>query len=186
MIRLFLALPLNVYFLPELMSYCDRNKHKFLDLKWVQADQIHITLFFFGSVDSSVVPTITENIQPIIASYKPMSLGLDGIGCFPNPRNMRVLWTGITGDVDTLIQCQHRVELELQKLGFPREEREFRAHATLARARKKSKGVSIDLKAFPNLKAEARAIGYVILYQSHLTPEGPRYEPLQTYFFEQG
>jgi 2'-5' RNA ligase len=78
-------------------------------------------------------------------------------------------------DVDSTIAALFAaLELELDALGFARDERVFRPHVTLARL-KRPADVRELLRAAEVTPHEVQ-ISEVVLFRSHLGPEGSRYE----------
>jgi 2'-5' RNA ligase len=103
--------------------------------KWVNPYSIHLTLKFLGSVAADRLGEITRAIEEAARGVPPLRLEVKGLGVFPNPRRVQVIWVGIGGDVEQLNQFQQRLEANLAPLGFPPEKRSFTPHLTLARVR---------------------------------------------------
>jgi 2'-5' RNA ligase len=88
-----------------------------------------------------------------------------------------VLWIGIGGETERLGQLHGRLDAELERIGFTRDKRPFRAHLTLARA-KGAVNTRLLLDAMQTRGQytvrpfQARQI---ILYQSDLRPQGAVY-----------
>lgn len=106
-------------------------------LRLVPIDQRHITVAFFGNVDDALLPELTERLGRAAKRTEPMSLQLRGLGTFPKQAvRARVLWAGLSGDVAELRQLAERCTTAARRAGIAMEERAFRAHLTLGRARK--------------------------------------------------
>lgn len=103
-------------------------------LRWVRPEGIHLTLKFLGEVPSDRLPAIEAKLSQASAGVQPFDLALDRLGTFGGRKGPRVLWAGITGDLDPLIALQHRVDSSLAELDFEPEDRTFHPHLTLARA----------------------------------------------------
>ena len=112
-------------------------------IKWVAPESIHLTLKFLGWVVPARVEDIKSAISESAAGLKPFKLGLSGLGAFPNPRRMNVIWCGLSGDVPRLEALQQSTEKNVSPLGFPTESRAFSPHLTLARLREE---VSLEVK----------------------------------------
>jgi len=65
----------------------------------------------------------------------PFFLEIKDLGVFPSLTRVGVVWIGVEGETDKLLQLQKRLETNLDILGFPPEERDFTPHLTLARVR---------------------------------------------------
>jgi 2'-5' RNA ligase len=70
-----------------------------------------------------------------VVSEAPLALEAHGLGAFPSVRRPRVLWAGIAGGAPRLVAVAVEVDRALAALGFPPEERPFRAHLTIGRVR---------------------------------------------------
>ncbi len=101
------------------------------DLKLVEPENLHINIKFFGDVDDSKVPQISEAMDRVAGSCKKFVVNLFGVGGFPNSHHPKVVWLGVRGD----FSVQAMLDKELEKLGFPPESRDFKPHITLARSR---------------------------------------------------
>jgi 2'-5' RNA ligase len=137
MLRTFVAIELDAALLKALRQVQDELKRAPVarQARWVAPAGIHLTLKFLGDVSSDRVAEITQAIERGCHSFAPFRLSLSGAGFFPNAHRLRVVWVGVDGDVEVLLQLQHAVESELNALGFPPEGRGFQPHLTLARMR---------------------------------------------------
>jgi RNA 2',3'-cyclic 3'-phosphodiesterase len=150
------------------------------EVKWVSPENVHLTLQFLGAVPEERLTAVQQAVAQAARASTPLELMVTGTGAFPSARRARVLWAGLGGDLAPLASLVAALGRELAPLGFPPEQRPFSAHLTLGRAR--------DPRGLPGLAAalahagggnEARwRAAEVILFRSHLSPHGPRYEPL--------
>lgn len=155
-------------------------------LKWVEPEGIHLTLVFLGNVDADLIATLAEFIDTAGAGQRAPWLSLTSLGAFPNPRQPRVLWSGLAGDVEQVGELQRRVQDSLTPLGFVPERRPFFPHLTLARVRERAtpaeRKVVADLLAAGATVPEVRfAAEHLRLMKSTLRPTGARYEALHTF-----
>src|SRR5438067_428931 len=73
------------------------------DVKWVERENLHVTLLFLGEVDDRELPAVCRAVEKGTSSQKVFNLAVEGIGCFPNPRRPRTVWAGIgAGAADPL------------------------------------------------------------------------------------
>ena len=98
--------------------------------RWVQTEQLHLTLRFIGEVDGAVFREIREALTQI--TLPPFTIRLKGLGCFPPRKKPRVLWIGIEPS-QPLIQLRNRIESTLVRTGLEPEHRKFAPHITIAR-----------------------------------------------------
>jgi len=146
---------------------------------------MHLTLKFLGDVDAGLIPDVLASMEGASTRFESssLSLGLSGLGVFPNAREPRVLWAGVTGDLAELGRLQTLVDEELSELGFARERRPFRPHLTLGRVRdqvkpddKRSIGETMERARLPGGHSwDARDMH---LIRSTLTPRGAIYDSI--------
>ena len=155
------------------------------DIRWVRPEGIHLTLKFFGDVFAADVVNIATVVEKAAEEERSFSLAIGGAGVFPDPHRPRVLWLGMNGDVERLLVFQKGLDQALHEIGFPREERPFRPHLTVARI-KTSRGL-IGLARALEKNEEYSAGRFVAsglsLIQSELTPRGAIYTKLKWFPF---
>lgn len=149
-------------------------------LKWVDPTGIHITLKFLGSVPSSRLVGIEEALRRSAIGKRALRLELSDLGAFPSVRSPRVLWIGVRGQVDELARIKSQVDVELSKLGFPKETRAFSPHITLARLRETAspverRKVGEAIAAEPQEMRIDIEVREISLMRSELTRAGARY-----------
>ncbi|WP_300343438.1 RNA 2',3'-cyclic phosphodiesterase [Nesterenkonia sp.] len=117
-------------------------------LRWVQPEDRHITLAFYGEVPAGAVDDLTEHLHETLCGVPPLTLRLRGTGVFAG----RTLWAGVqeqsaaehSNGSNPLIDLMRAVEevgvhyARSPETPTVRERR--RAHVTLARARDRRKG----------------------------------------------
>lgn len=182
--RLFIALELT----PEQRQACSRlieNLQKGVQFtqchpQWVSAEQMHLTLKFLGDTPEKRVPALVEKLAAPIARYHRFDLTYKGLGVFPNERQPRVLWLGAGKGGKKVTELQSTVEENLAALKFPRENREFHPHLTLARikALRGSRAFMDVVKSHERLSLPTGEIREVHLIRSVLKPSGAEYETL--------
>jgi len=154
-------------------------------VKWVDTGSIHLTLKFLGNIDPGTVDKITAVLEEAAHSTHPFNIEVSGLGVFPNVRRVRVVWVGLTGEVEKLGQLQQRIETGLIPLGFAAESRPFTPHLTLGRVRdyvtpdeQQDLGQLVTGTAFE--EKYQMSINAVHLMKSQLTREGPIYSKITT------
>lgn len=142
-------------------------------VRWVRSEQIHLTLRFLGDTALDGLPAIMGVMDGTAGMHAPFTLRLDGVGCFPNTRRPRVVWVGLSGDNARLDALKKDLDGHLAPLGWPPEDKAFRAHLTLGRVKDEQNVTSIDwMVDVPRLDVHVTAIH---LIESRLTPAGPIY-----------
>jgi 2'-5' RNA ligase len=149
-------------------------------ISWTKPQGQHLTLKFFGDISTEDVKNICSAVQNRVASEPSLNLKIEKLGLFPDARRPRVIWCGVTGDVEKLSVLQKQLDSDFAGIGFPMEDRPFQAHLTLGRI-KDSRGLTGINEAL--IKYSAFAAGEfncteLILFQSRLTPQGAIYTKL--------
>jgi 2'-5' RNA ligase len=79
-----------------------------------------------------------------------------------------------------LSQMQRRIEEELYKLGFPKEDRKFSPHLTIGRAKSpKNMEKLVELIEKTDFKTEEVTVTEVVVMKSQLHPLGAIYTPMK-------
>jgi RNA 2',3'-cyclic 3'-phosphodiesterase len=150
------------------------------EIRWVPAENVHLTLQFLGAVPEERLAAVEGAVRAAAAAARPISLEVKGAGGFPNARRPRVVWAGIAGDVAAVGALVADLGRRLAPLGFPPEDRPFSAHLTLGRARegRGAPGIAGALASAAEAAGTPWRAVDVVLFESHLSPRGPRYEAL--------
>lgn len=147
--------------------------------RWVLPDQFHVTLAFLGDVPDTDLNKLCRSVADAVAGHDPFTLGLQGLGAFPDPAKPRVAWVGLAGpSLDALASLRSDVAEAAASAGFPPADDRFSPHVTLGRI-KASRGDHPDMTRlvahYRTWGAGAVPFAEVITYASTLTPEGPAY-----------
>lgn len=135
-LRLFVAVELPEEVLRALADTQRELRKRGVDgLRWVRPEGIHLTLKFLGETPPEKAPDIERALEVAVKGTPPHTLSLGRLGTFGSRNAPRVLWVDMAGDVETLKSLQESVERVISPLGFPRENRSFSPHLTLARIR---------------------------------------------------
>ena len=189
--RLFVAVPLPAGVRDDIVALVDRVRRSEAvasasagasaqEVRWVRMDGLHLTLRFLGPTLDERLPPLEAAIRAAARAAAPFPVRIAGGGAFPNPDRPRVLWLGVTDGADGLATLARALEEGLGAAGWPRGDRPFRAHLTLAR----SDGVKAGPETAHALTVAAERFAAeftadrLVLFESH-TGGGPaRYEAL--------
>jgi len=172
LIRTFIAVPV-----PEpLFNLREKLKatisEKTGKIRWLRKDQIHLTVKFLGDTTEDSINDVRHVMQKVADEFKPFNISIQKTGCFPKIERPRVMWIGVSGELDKLYQLVEKIQKKLNPLGFPKDEKKYHPHITIARAKypqKKTPDISTFLKK--NKKP------YMMQQDSHLYPgqkNGPK------------
>ena len=131
-------------------------------------------------MDKDEIDRIEQAVKMAVIDTPAIQIKLKGVGAFPNFKNPRVFWAGIEEPTWELNNVQARIEDELDKIGFPKEKRDFSPHLTIARIKntREAKPVSEKMQR-SNIREVAFKADQVIIMQSVLKPSGAVYTPLR-------
>jgi 2'-5' RNA ligase len=187
-LRLFVALEIpsavreNLAALMNELRAADASSSK-NKARWVRPENLHVTLKFIGDVDAGKLDAIRASLAEVRAD-RSVELRFRGLGFFPNENRPRVLWAGMEASPN-LATLAADIDARLEKLGIPRETREFSPHLTLARF--DPRGISEKLRATA-LENATREFGAVRssefhLFESKTRPTGAEYTRLSSFSF---
>jgi len=178
--RLFVAVDLGAEVRRALEALQAELKALAPEARWVPPENAHLTLAFLGSTEEAKVPELSRTLEAVATRAAPFDLQLRGGGAFGPSKRPRVLWVGVEGDTARLHQLHAWTGAALRPWGYEPEDRDYRPHLTLARAR--------DPRGNPKLACCAgmlagRALGAarvdrLILFRSQPGPGGSTYTPL--------
>ncbi len=186
-IRSFIAIPLSGEVQRAARKIARELRSDEDGMKWVPEDNLHLTLKFLGDVVDREIPAVCKVLRDCCRATEPFELELQGTGGFPNDERPRVVWAGIVGGGESLIELVTRLEAGLANLGYKPEPRDYRPHLTLGRVRSGSRSASPEVVE-KVLRFKQRRLGILPveqlrLYASFLDKEGATYNVMDTVRF---
>ncbi len=178
--RLFAAIPVTEPARSEILALLGRLRETEWPVRWVRDEGLHLTLKFFGEVVPERLEVIAEALRFAGRGTPSLPLRLEDLGAFPSRQRPRILYLGLDGP-PALELLKDRIERGGEAIGFPPEGTPFSPHVTLGRVRE---GQRCPPRALDEPDASFGRVAFtgdqVVLYESILTPRGPRYEPQLT------
>ncbi|MBI2869179.1 MAG: RNA 2',3'-cyclic phosphodiesterase [Chloroflexi bacterium] len=186
LVRSFIAIELPDEIKTALAGLRDELKRGRADcVKWVEPRVIHLTLKFLGNVKAESLGAVAQAMHRAAAEVAPFSVAVTNLGVFPSLRRIRVIWVGLTGDLEELQKLQQAVERHVRPLGFPTEARAFTPHLTIARVREgaspgeqRALCQAVSTTSFPG--EHSFAVRDISLMRSQLTRGGAVYSRLES------
>ena len=162
--RLFLGIPINVS--SDLIPFINQF-HGLVKGKFVEPENLHITLHFFGNANP------TQIIPKLQISHPKFNYTISKYGSFPSVRNPRVLWFGT--DAPEFFKIYDTV-----KFAFNIQNSCFVPHITFCRVKSilNKRALINKLQSKINIMDVASK---VVLFSSTLTPNGPIYKEVHTW-----
>jgi 2'-5' RNA ligase len=152
---------------------------------WSRAENIHLTVKFFGNVDQQQVAAISAAAARVAKEFSPIQIEIGKTGVFPRPSRPQVLWVGVEDASNALANLHKQLENEFAREGFPKEERAFRPHLTIARIRKPHDAARL---AQTHLAAKFElveiSLNELVLFRSELSSKGSKYTAISRHRLE--
>jgi 2'-5' RNA ligase len=177
-IRSFIAVPLPVEVQRRVGRVIDLLASDDDGVKWVPAENLHLTLKFLGDVDNRSVPEVCQTMRACCREQAPFGIELSGMGAFPDVGRTRVLWIGVVQGEKPLTELVERLEEKCAAIGFKREPRRYQAHLTIGRmktGRRPSDELREKLTSYEKTPFGSVLVNEIHLVASFLEKRGASY-----------
>lgn len=179
--RLFVGIPLRKEFSNPISAFV----RKYSDLKpinWVLEGNLHITIYFIGSVEEEAINIISNQVNYLVANASPFTLDVVDVCFMKGRKNQKMLWAKFHESRE-LNELGRRIEGIC--LPYTDKREPFIStipHITIARMKqfKDIDRINTDI-AF---KTKNLVVDKCCLYESISIEGGVRYEILNTYYFK--
>lgn len=175
-IRSFIAVDLDELSIRERIIAAQKGLEQTrAQLKIVEPQIMHLTLRFLGEVPLATVERVKEAMDSV--RFPPFEAEFIGLGVFPNPRRINVVWVGMKQGTEQLNHIFQQLEPKLRQIGLPPDDKGFSPHMTIARVRSAMNRDSLAayVESMRSEEFGKMAVGTVRLKKSTLTPRGPIY-----------
>jgi 2'-5' RNA ligase len=177
-LRTFLAIDLGKSIRDRCLALQDTLARGGAEVKWVEEENLHLTLLFLGEVEDRELPALCRAVADCCAGHDAFSLSVESVGCFPNPRRPRVVWVGVGAGAAEVCALHDALEPPLLELGcYRREDRPYTPHITLGRVKgdRPTDALAAALARQAKWRGGETAVREVRVLSSELRPEGPVY-----------
>ena len=181
--RLFVALEIPSAVREKLAALIEALRAVSPQTRWVRPENLHVTLKFIGEVPEEKLAGIRAALAGI-RSDQPCTLDFRGLGFFPNEKQPRVLWVGVEASPN-LKTLAADIELAMEPLGIPREQRPFSPHLTLSRFERTRPLEKLRAAIQENAARDFGSLrtSKFHLIESKLKPSGAEYTTLESFAF---
>ena len=176
--RMFCAFELTVDLQTRISAHATRVREAVPDAaaSWSRPENIHLTMKFFGNVEPERVAAISDATERVCEQSSPVQVAVGKTGVFPRPSRPQVLWIGVEDPSGALAKLQQRLEDEFAREGFPKEDRAFRPHLTIARIRNPHDAARLaQTHLETNFSVVDVTLNELILFRSELSSKGSKY-----------
>jgi len=179
--RLFIAIDLEDGVKEKVMEIIKTLSEGDFDVKWVDSQNLHITLKFLGEVAENDVKVIEEKMKEIVKDLKPFKIGLHGVDSFGSEKYLKVVWVGMTEGENIVKELMMKMNKEFEhvkKDTFPPS-----AHLTIGRSKSgRNRELLLEkLKEYSDVKLCETNVNDIKLKQSILKREGPEYSDVKVF-----
>lgn len=150
-------------------------------IKWVETDNLHLTLKFIGETHEKTVMEISRQLESV-SRINSFYLSFCNLGIFGSKYNPRVIKLNVVNK-EPLLQLESNIKKTLTNLvSFP-EQANYVPHLTLARVNdlQDKKKFLKNLEENAGFLTETQLITAFFLFESVLTSKGPIYSVLNKY-----
>ena len=188
--RLFLAIALPESARSCLADWVCAIAQRAEKVRWVPAENIHITLKFFGDTPAEQKAVIENTMERVVAKVQPFDLAIAGVKVVRRGRRPQMVWATVADTDGELRRLNGRIERLLGQGGFARERRSFSPHITLARVRDgiapwEQRMLEEWALAQRDLAAVPFQVADVLLMKSELKPQGAEYTVFQRFALQE-
>ncbi len=183
--RLFLAIKIIPNELASNLVINLKNNTMHDRIKWVNLDNIHITLKFFGETEENRIIEIVDNLHNTLKNKKQFKFEISEIGIFGSKYKPQIIWLGIKNgrEINKLTELIHT---NLENIGIINDGQNFVPHITIGRINyisdKKIFNKTIQNYNTPYIQSvETKEI---LLFESILKKEGPVYNVIEKFKLE--
>jgi len=159
-----------------------RKELSYEKIKWVNPDNVHITLKFFGETPEEKIPAINKSLTAASLGVGPFSIRIENTGIFGSSYRPKVIWFGIE-DGGAISGLAGNIFEELEKAGWENDRQNFVPHLTIARIKhlKDKNRFQKVIGGFRGRFIQESEINSFHLFESILHQDGPEYRVVETF-----
>ncbi len=182
-IRAFIAIEIGSEIKTRVSEHIDKLKRTGADVKWVDPENIHLTLKFLGNIEEDTLPGLNEIISNVVSDLESFNINIRNFGTFPNLKRPRVIYVCVDEKENNLLTLYENLNKGVEELGIKGESKKFVGHITVGRIRtqKNISKLTTVLKSETERFFGLEKVNYLSLMQSQLTHEGPFYTKLNNF-----
>ena len=162
-----------------LISTMEQDK---AEIRWVKHSNLHLTVKFLGFTPENDISSLSDDLDAIAKANSPFDLSVSGTGCFPSESKPSVLFLGVSGNINALSKLVKDTEGLMTDRGYPKLERDYFPHITIARIKYPQK-FSPNITSFLNSSYDSIdfRVNHLQFFSSEILPEGVFYNLLGTF-----
>jgi len=150
--------------------------------RWLDEDQIHLTLRFIGEVDRHLADDVHAALGAI--HHPAFEIALSGLGAFERRGEPAILWAGVAPQ-EPLKALHKKVDQACLRVGIAPDRRAYMPHITLARLGRGAGPVHPMIEEAGPVASAPFSVDEFRLYESELGADGPTYSVVASYRLDQ-
>ncbi|MFH1194068.1 MAG: RNA 2',3'-cyclic phosphodiesterase [bacterium] len=178
--RLFIALEIPENVLDKVITIRDEIYGEDRFVRWEGKEKLHITLKFLGDVEESKTELIIDALKETANKYRKIKCSFNKFGIFFKDHILRILWGEIEYE-NHLNDIVNEIEDRMEKIGFSKEKRRFKAHFTILRIKGREDKEKINKFVQHNFDKIDYTAENISLIKSELLPKGSVYKRIETF-----
>ncbi len=161
--------------------YSLKQKLKYDKIKWVEPENIHLTLKFFGEIQENRFHDINKALSAVTKNHKPFKLSITRTGIFGSRYKPRIIWFGI--DCPEIKLLGEDVLNTCNRFGFFYDRQNFVPHLTVGRIKniENKKYFQKIIDQYSEAFLQTLNVMEFVLFESILHPTGPIYKVIERY-----
>lgn len=181
MMRLFIGIYPSKKILEEIKNLQSKTRKRFSG-RFVELQNVHLTLQFIGWVSKEEKEKIVKNVESVVKDFEPFVLIYKPVGFFPNVIKPRVFWINAQDDNSILDKLYRKLYKVNKKYLKQRKDWTFTPHLTLARIKEIDKATSTDImEKYKEVEFGKDVVDSISLIKSDLRSTGPIYSIIHTF-----
>lgn len=185
--RSFIAIPCPDELKNKILEFQDQLKNTG-KIKFVERENIHLTLKFLGDVPENEIKEIIEILDLISKdeNNKKFKINLCGAGAFPDENYIKILWIGVSSGREEILDLHRQIDFQLKSIDF-KKDKKFHPHFTIARVKflkteDKKEVQKVLLENSGTAFCDFEVCGFKLM-RSELNSSGPIYSVVKEFEF---
>jgi len=180
LIRTFLAVPIPEKVKKTITCFQDELRNYSENIRWVRADNMHLTLKFLGEIPVDQATLIPAFLEPLIEKIAEFKVSICSTGAFPNRKRPTILWVGVKEGYTEISDLALQIETIFTEQGYKRENRRYTPHLTIGRIKLLGNTEPLMQKMLKGFTSESFLVSEVHMIESILRPTGAVYKTLNS------
>lgn len=174
-VRAFIAVALSAANRDEVVAWIQAVRRPQDGIRWIAPENLHITMRFIGDMDRARIPALLAALEERAGSTPSFPVDWTRLAPFPNARRPAVMALYPRAD-EELGALARLAERAVRSVRLPRERRQFHAHLTVGRFRRRG-APPVELPDQDGGPVRTK-VGALTLFESDLQPRGAVYRAL--------